>query len=80
MSKEELIKLVKRQLQLTHKAKSRSAGDMREYCLQLCHFIIVTELSKEVAELRKQAAERPQESSDEAVTEAVAVVEGLRAE
>ena len=42
--------------------------------------VFVTELSKEVAELRKQIAEKSQESSSEAVTEAVAVVEGLRAE
>ena len=39
-----------------------------------------TELSKEVAELRKQVAERSLESSGEAATEAVAVVEGLRSE
>ena len=76
MSKEELIKLMKRQL---HKAKSRSEGDMRVLCAVMsCH--IVTELTKEVTELRKQVAERPQESSGKAATEAVAAVEGLRAE
>ena len=73
------MKLMKRQLQLTHKAKSRSEGDMRVLCAVMsCH--IVTELTKEVPELRKQVAERPQESSGEAATEAVAAVEGLRAE
>jgi len=41
---------------------------------------VLTELNKEVAELRKQVAEKPQESSDEAATEAMAAVEGLRAE
>ena len=60
MSKEELIKLVKRQLLLTHKAKSRSEGDMRLLCAVMsCHIVI--ELTK-VAELRKQVVERPQGS------------------
>ena len=39
-----------------------------------------TELSKEVAELRRQVAKRSLELSGEVATEAVAVVEALRSE
>ena len=42
--------------------------------------MIVAELNKEVTELRKQVAERSHEPAGEAVTEAVAAVEELRAE
>lgn len=43
MSKEELIKLMKRQLQMTHKAKSKSEGDhhMGAISLRSCDAIIV---------------------------------------